>query len=310
MKSIDSLKSTFRGSVLIGEPLRNHTSFKIGGPAEIFLMPESKRDLIAALKWARQNKLPIFVIGNGTNIIVSDDGIEGVVIGFSKGFNKLEFFGNRAVVEAGVNLQGFLEEATKRNLGGLEFAWGIPGAVGGSIVMNAGSNSHFISTKVEQVTVMSYDGKEYTLSHDELKFNYRYSILQDEPLVLVEAFFVLDFKDSATIMFERDQNLKARWAKQPLNLPCAGSVFKNPPTTYAGKVIEEVGCKGMKIGDAMISEKHANFIVNLGNATASDVIALIREVRKKVYKQKDLILDLEIKLVGNFRESDTLENLK
>lgn len=310
MKSIDTLKSIFRGDVLLNEPLSKHTSFKIGGPAEIFVRPSCREDLVNVLKWSNQNNLPIFVIGNGTNIIVSDDGVEGVVINLSSGFEKMEFDGNNALVGAGVNLQNFLDEAMKKNLGGLEFAWGIPGAVGGSIVMNAGSNSHFISTKIERVFVMDYKGKEHNLNHDDLKFNYRYSMLQSEPLVLTEAFFVLDYKDGSTIMSERDRNLKARWEKQPINYPCAGSVFKNPPTTYAGKVIEEAGCKGLKIGDAMISEKHANFIVNLGKATAEDVLSLIREVQSRVYKQKDLILDLEIKFVGKFEHLGLMEKSK
>ncbi len=198
----------------------------------------------------------------------------------------------------------------KRNLGGLEFAWGIPGAIGGSIVMNAGSNSHFISTKVEYVDVMDYEGKEYKLLHDNLKFDYRYSILQIEPLILIDSLFTLDIKDSNYISMEKEMNLKARWEKQPVNYPCAGSVFKNPPTTYAGKVLEESGCKGLRVGDAMISEKHANFIVNLGSATARDVLSLIKEAQARVYKHKDLILELEIKLVGKFKEISLIERKK
>lgn len=310
MKNIDRLKEIIKGEIITNEPMSKHTSFRIGGPAEIFVKPLNKEELREVLNWAKTNKLPVFVIGNGTNIIVSDDGVEGVVIKLSEAFDEVKFSGNNALAGAGAGLQGFLEEAMKRNLGGLEFAWGIPGAIGGSIVMNAGSNSHFISTKVEYVDVMDYEGKEYKLLHDNLKFDYRYSILQIEPLILIDSLFTLDIKDSNYISMEKEMNLKARWEKQPVNYPCAGSVFKNPPTTYAGKVLEESGCKGLRIGDAMISEKHANFIVNLGSATARDVLSLIKEAQARVYKHKDLILELEIKLVGKFKEINLIERKK
>ncbi len=310
MKNIDRLKEIIKGEIITNEPMSKHTSFRIGGPAEIFVKPLNKEELREVLNWAKTNKLPVFVIGNGTNIIVSDDGVEGVVIKLSEAFDEVKFSGNNALAGAGAGLQGFLEEAMKRNLGGLEFAWGIPGAIGGSIVMNAGSNSHFISTKVEYVDVMDYEGKEYKLLHDNLKFDYRYSILQIEPLILIDSLFTLDIKDSNYISMEKEMNLKARWEKQPVNYPCAGSVFKNPPTTYAGKVLEESGCKGLRVGDAMISEKHANFIVNLGSATARDVLSLIKEAQARVYKHKDLILELEIKLVGKFKEISLIERKK
>jgi UDP-N-acetylmuramate dehydrogenase len=310
MKNVDRLKEIIKGEIITNEPMSKHTSFRIGGPAEIFVKPLNKEELREVLNWAKTNKLPVFVIGNGTNIIVSDDGVEGVVIKLSEAFDEVKFSGNNALAGAGAGLQGFLEEAMKRNLGGLEFAWGIPGAIGGSIVMNAGSNSHFISTKVEYVDVMDYEGKEYKLLHDNLKFDYRYSILQIEPLILIDSLFTLDIKDSNYISMEKEMNLKARWEKQPVNYPCAGSVFKNPPTTYAGKVLEESGCKGLRVGDAMISEKHANFIVNLGSATARDVLSLIKEAQARVYKHKDLILELEIKLVGKFKEINLIERKK
>lgn len=310
MSEIEYLKKIFRGEVFLNEPMSRHTSFKIGGPAEIFVKPQDKEDLKTVLNWANENNLPIFVLGNGTNIIVSDDGVEGVVINLSSGFDKIEFDGSMSIAGAGTNLQNFLEESLKRGLGGLEFTWGIPGAVGGSVVMNAGSNSHFISTKVESVLVMDYKGREFRIMHDGLKFDYRYSILQSEPLILLEALFNLDRREPELMLQEKDRSLKSRWERQPINYPCAGSVFKNPPTTYAGKVIEEVGCKGMRIGGAMVSEKHANFIINLGNATARDVLKLIREVQSRVYKQKDLILNLEIKLVGRFEDFGIIEGVK
>ncbi len=309
-KEIDSLKKSLRGEVLQNESMSKHTSFRIGGPAEIFVKPIDVRDLKTAIKWAKRNKLQIFVIGNGTNLIVSDEGVEGIVIKIGEAFSDVEFDNKEAFVQAGTTIQSLLEQAMKLGLGGMEFAWGIPGAVGGSIAMNAGSNSHFISTKINRVNVMDFNGKIYKLNHDDLRFDYRYSILQDEQLILTDALFTFDRKDITFMEHEKEISIKSRWENQPINYPCAGSVFKNPPTTYAGKVLEEVGCKGMQTGGAKISEKHANFIVNLGNATANDVINLIREAQYRVYKQKDLILELEVKLVGQFENVSFLERKK
>ncbi|MGB9694444.1 MAG: UDP-N-acetylmuramate dehydrogenase [Caldisericaceae bacterium] len=309
-REIDVLRSSVKGEVLTNELMSKHTSFRIGGPAEVFVKPSSTDDLKKVLEWAKRNSQNIFVMGNGTNLIVSDDGIEGVVIKMADTFANIQYDGSEAMVESGTSMQYFLEESLRKGLGGMEFAWGIPGAVGGSIVMNAGSNSHFISTKINYVDVMDFNGRKLRLSHDDLKFDYRYSVLQEEPLILLNALFTLDKKDVAMMKVERESFIKSRWEKQPIDFPCAGSVFKNPPTTYAGKVLEEVGCKGMQVGGAKISEKHANFIVNLGNATASDVLSLIKEAQQRVYKQKDLILELEIKLVGNFQTSYLLERNK
>jgi UDP-N-acetylmuramate dehydrogenase len=299
-KSIEVLTKFLQGEVFFNEPMSKHTSFKIGGPAEIFVKPFNTDDLVATLRWAKSNKVPVFVMGNGTNIIVSDSGIEGVVVKISDSFSQIAFNGNEVLAQAGVSLQHFLEESMQRNLGGMEFAWGIPGAIGGSITMNAGSNSHFVSTRVRYVNVADYNANIFRLNHDDLKFDYRYSRIQDENLILLDALFDLETKNFNDIDKERENNLKTRKEKQPINYPCAGSVFKNPPTTYAGKVLEEAGCKGLRIGDAQISDLHANFIINLGNANANDIVSLIREAQQRVYKLKDLILELEIKLVGNF----------
>jgi len=299
-KSLEVLTKSLRGEVLINELMSKHTSFKIGGEAEVFVKPFDINDLIMILKWAKSNKMPISVMGNGTNIIVADSGIEGVVVKISDSFSGMIFNGNEVLAQAGVSLQILLEEGMKRNLGGMGFAWGIPGVVGGSVVMNAGSNSHFLSTRVKYVNVVDYNGMIFRLSHDELKFDYRYSRIQDENLILLDALFDFETKNFEDIEKEREINIRIRREKQPVNYPCAGSVFKNPPTTYAGRVLEEAGCKGLRIGDAQISEIHANFIVNLGNATAHDIVSLIKEAQIRVYKLKDLMLELEIKLMGNF----------
>ena len=300
-KSIDKLRELVQGEVIENEPMANHTSFHIGGPAEVFCRPRSIEDIRNIIEWARRNRLPIFTMGNGTNLLVSDEGIRGVVIQISSTMKEIQFDKNRVFVQGGLSIQELIDKSMKRGLGGIEFASNIPGTVGGSIAMNAGSNSYFLSKYVKYVDVIGLNGKKIRMFHDDLKFNYRYSILQDEPLILLEAVFALEEKDPIKIKEEIEKFKSIRKKRQPIDYPCAGSIFKNPPTTYAGKVLEETGCKGMRIGDAVVSDMHANFIINLGNATASDVMNLIRKVQQQVYRKKDLKLELEIKTIGNFR---------
>ena len=299
-ESIDQLRELIKGEVLLGEPMYKHTSFRIGGPAEIFCKPLDDNDVRNILVWARKNKQPVTPVGNGTNLLVSDQGIPGVVIQISTGISGITFNGNSIFVKSGSTVKGLINSAMGKGLGGIEFAWGIPGTIGGSIVMNAGTNSHFLSKFVKYVNVLDFAGKRYRLNHDDLKFDYRYSILQDEPLILIEALFSLEKADRSKIKKIISEVSEKRKGRQPSEYPCAGSIFKNPPTTYAGKVLEEANCKGMRIGDAMVSELHSNFIVNLGHATANDVLTLIRKSQEKVYRKKDLILELEVKLIGHF----------
>lgn len=300
-KSIDKLRELVQGEVIENEPMANHTSFHIGGPAEVFCKPKSLEDIKNIIKWARRSRLPIFTIGNGTNLLVSDKGINGLVIQISSTMKDIQFDKNIVFVQGGLSIQELIDKSMKRGLGGIEFASNIPGTVGGSIAMNAGSNSYFLSKYVKYVDVIGLNGKKIRMFHDDLKFNYRYSILQDEPLILLDALFALEERDPIEIKEEIEKFKSMRKKRQPIDYPCAGSIFKNPPTTYAGKVLEETGCKGMRMGDAVVSDMHANFIVNLGNATASDVMSLIRRVQQQVYRKKDLKLELEIKTIGDFR---------
>ncbi len=298
--SIEQLKELVKGEVLLDESMYKHTSFRIGGSAEIFCKPADAQDIKNVLVWAKKNKQPVTPIGNGTNLLASDQGIEGVVIQISNNMSGVKLNGENALVNGGSTIEGLINSAMKKGLGGIEFAWGIPGTIGGSVVMNAGTNSYFLSKFVRYVDVMDLSGKQYKLNHDDMKFDYRYSILQDEPLILLDAFFALKKMEPSDIKSSIDEASQARRVRQPFRYPCAGSIFKNPPAMYAGKVLEEVKCKGMRVGDAMVSDLHANFIVNLGKATANDVLSLIRKAQERVYRKKDLILDLEIKLVGKF----------
>ena len=299
-KSIEQLKELIKGDVLLDEPMFKHTSFRIGGPAEIFCKPKDEEDIKNILIWAKRNKKPVIPVGNGTNLLVSDHGISGVVVQVSNSMNGMMFDGESVIVKSGSTIRELINSAMAKGLGGVEFAWGIPGTVGGSIVMNAGTNSHFLSKFVKYVNVVDFSGKQYRLNHDDLKFDYRYSILQDEPLILIDALFNLESMEVSKIKRAIEEASEKRKNRQPSEYPCAGSIFKNPPTTYAGKVLEESNCKGMRVGDAMVSDLHANFIINLGHATANDVLTLIRKAQERVYREKDLILELEIKLLGNF----------
>ncbi len=298
--SIEQLKELIKGEVLLDEAMYKHTSFRIGGSAEIFCKPIDAEDIKNILVWAKKNKQPVTPIGNGTNLLVSDQGVEGVVIQVSNSINGVELDGENALVKGGSTVRELIGVAMEKGFGGIEFAWGIPGTIGGSVVMNAGTNSHFLSKFVKYIDVIDLTGKQYKLGHDSIKFDYRYSILQDEPLILLDAFFTLEKMELSEIKEGIDKTSQKRRGKQPSEYPCAGSIFKNPPTTYAGKVLEEAKCKGMRVGDAMVSDLHSNFIVNLGQATANDVLTLIRKAQERVYKNKDLILDLEIKLIGKF----------
>lgn len=300
-RSIDKLREVVKGEVIENEPMANHTSFHIGGPAQIFCKPENFEDIKNIIEWAKGNKLPVIALGNGTNLLVSDNGIGGVVIQIGNKMKNVQFDRNTVLTQGGISLQELINKSMEKGLGGIEFAAKIPGVVGGSVVMNAGSNSHFISKFIKYVTVIGMDGKIYKLYHDDLKFNYRYSVLQNEPLILLDAFLVLENQDPAEIRKKIEIFSKIKKENQPIDYPCAGSIFKNPPTTYAGKVLEETNCKGLRVGDAMISDMHANFIINLGKATASDVIHLIRKAQQQVHRKKDLVLELEIKLAGDFR---------
>ncbi len=300
VKSIDRLKDSVKGIVLTNEPMSRHTSFHIGGPAEIFCIPSDEEDIRNILLWAKKNRLPVTPIGNGTNLLVSDDGIEGITIKISDQFSGVSFDNNYVLVKAGSTVKGVIGAAMAHGLGGMEFAWGIPGVIGGSVAMNAGTNSHFLSRFVKKAHVIDLNGKEYRLLHDELKFDYRHSLLQEEPLILLDVQLELVEEGVEKIKKHVKEAAEKRKGRQPIEYPCAGSVFKNPPTTYAGKVLEEAQCKGLRVGDAMISELHANFIINLGHATASDVLKLIRIAQERVYRKKDLILDLEVKLIGKF----------
>lgn len=293
-----SLENKIQGRVRYSEPLQNHTTWQIGGPADVLVEPASREDLAAVLAFVQREALPLAVIGNGSNLLVSDSGFRGVVIKIGEALGRVNLDGERIFAEAGAKLGRVTAVAQAAGLGGLEFAVGIPATLGGAVVMNAGANGAAMADVVERVTVVDYGGNERVLQHAEIGFGYRRSRLQELKAIAVEIVLRLTPDDPREIRRRSEEYLRRRRMTQPLEYPSAGSVFKNPPGDAAGRLIELAGAKGLRIGDAMVSERHANFIVNLGNARARDVLALIGRVREMVREKFGVMLELEVKVLG------------
>ncbi|MCM8796169.1 MAG: UDP-N-acetylmuramate dehydrogenase [Candidatus Omnitrophica bacterium] len=283
-------------------PLDKYTTFKIGGPAKYFLEPKNTEELIRAVKLlkrypprAKGGKLPILILGSGSNILVMDKGIEAVVIHLNSAyFKKISLKkGQRLQVGSGARLSRILSFSRRHNLSGLEFLAGIPGTLGGAIMMNAGIPDKTIADRIENVTVMDYNGRIKTLAKKEIKFTYRSSNLSK--YIILSATLKLS-KDKNSVKEKIKYYLKKRYLTQDLMYPSAGCIFKNPPGESAGRLIDLCGLKGKRIHDACISKRHANFILNLGKARAKDVLRLIRLVKKKVKKKFHINLEPEIKI--------------
>ncbi len=289
------------------EPLKEYTSFRIGGPADLFLLPHTCRALKEAATSIRRQNLPFLILGKGSNVIISDQGIRGIVIYTGK-LNKAQIKGNRATAETGITLSALANKAMKAGLKGLEFASGIPGSLGGALYMNAGAYGGEIKDIVEKVEVFDYAGQETTLTNKDLGFSYRYSILQERELIALRATLLLKPGNPTEIKNKMAELNRKRREKQPLEYPSAGSMFKRPENYYSGPLIEQAGMKGATIGDAQVSHKHAGFIINLGNATANDVIRLITKVQEKVYKTSGVKLEVEPKFIGEFSDESELGN--
>ncbi|MDD5382893.1 MAG: UDP-N-acetylmuramate dehydrogenase [Candidatus Margulisbacteria bacterium] len=283
--------------LLRNEPLKKHTSFRIGGPADYFCIPRNMAELKDALVFARERGLGTVIIGAGTNLLVLDQGFRGVVVKLAGGLNWIRVNGGRIEVGAGVHIAKLLQVLGNKKLGGLEFLAGIPGTVGGAIVMNAGAWGKEIADYVEQVLVIDRAGRQKILKRRVLGFGYRRSRLQGSRWILAQVVLKLRKKKRGLIRRKVRENLIKRKAAQPLGIPNCGSVFKNPKGDFAGRLIQEAGCKGMRIGDAQVSAKHANFIVNLGDARARDVIKLMTSVQKKVKDRFKIRLEPEIKIM-------------
>ena len=286
-----------KGSVLCMESMQKHTSWRIGGPAEIMVLPASADDIGQCLQFARERHIPLTVMGNGSNLLVKDNGIRGIVLKISRGFNKIVVSGPNITADAGALVPLVAKKAAEAGLSGLEFAAGIPASIGGAVIMNAGAHGQGIDEVIREVTVLTPAGEMLVLKKEDIGFRYRKSGI-DKNLIILQADFVLTPGDPLEIRAKNETNLIKRRRSQPLEYPSAGSVFANPPGQWAGWLIEQVGGKGMRVGDALVSEKHANFIVNVGRATAEDVLQLIAQIKQKVFEKFNIELKLEVQVVG------------
>lgn len=280
------------------EPLKNHTSIRIGGPADVFCSPGNIEDLKKVISISKEYNIPFLVLGNGTNLLILDNGIRGLVINLNKGFKKTIFSDKIVKVGAGVSLVYLSKIALNRELSGLEFACNIPGTLGGAIINNAGFKGNFIAGVVQNVTFLTGENKIERTSKSNLNFNYRESNLKGKSVIILEATLQLKKGNKEEIESKIKENIKIRETKQPLHKLNAGSIFKNPPGYYAGELIEKVGAKGLSRGKAEVSTRHANFIINNGGASARDILYLIEEIEKRVKKNFGIKLEREIEILG------------
>ena len=286
--------------VLEQEPMARHTTFRIGGPADYFVELGSIEQIRAAIQVCREENLPWFVLGRGSNLLVSDKGYRGVILSIYKDFQKTEIQGETVTVQAGVLLTTLSGKVLDASLTGLEFASGIPGTIGGAVVMNAGAYGGEMKDIVRKVTVLDQDGEVRTLTCGEMQFGYRTSLAKKKGYIVLGAELTLKQGEKEKIR-EEMQTLKAkRIEKQPLEFPSAGSTFKRPEGYFAGKLIMDAGLRGAAVGGAQVSEKHCGFVVNTGNATAADVRELMRQVQGKVQEQFGVRLEPEVRFLGEF----------
>lgn len=292
------LSNDFKGRILFDVPMKSYTSFKIGGSADVMAFPVNENELMDVIQFASLKGFPVFVLGRGTNLLVRDNGIRGVVINLADGFKDVSWIGDdEAFVGAGVGIIEMVNLCRGRDLAGLEFAAGIPGTIGGAIYMNAGAYNGEMKDIVESVDAVDLNGQKHGFDKTSLKFSYRKCELPQD-IIITKAHLKFKKDNPAEIKNRINEFKERRKTTQSITLPNAGSIFKNPPGLSAGRLIDEVGLKGIKYGGAQVSEVHGNCIVNLGNAKAMDVLTLIAMVRDEVFRVKCILLETEIKVVG------------
>lgn len=279
------------------EPMKNHTSFKVGGPVDILVTPVETHQVIKVIELFKKNNMPFFIMGNGSNLIVRDGGYRGAIIKLTA-MDRIVVEGTRVISMAGAYLSNVALEALKYNLKGMEFASGIPGTVGGAVTMNAGAYGGEMKDIIEYAKVIDYEGNIVQLSRDELELSYRSSIIQRKNYIVLEAAFALQEGEHSEIKGLMEELNRKRVEKQPLNYPSAGSTFKRPEGYFAGKLIEDSGLRGFAHGGAMVSDKHCGFIINYNEASASDVLGLIKKVQEIVKEKYNVSLETEVKIIG------------
>ena len=284
------------------EPMKKHTTFRIGGPADVFIAPETEEGICEAVRLCREAGMPLYIIGNGSNLLVSDRGFRGVILQIFRNHSELSFDGELVTAQSGILLSTLARQALARGLSGLEFASGIPGTLGGAVMMNAGAYGGEMKDVLQWARVLTREGEIRKLGTEELAMGYRTSIVEKKQYIVLEACLRLYEKDPQHILARMEELKEQRVSKQPLDIPSAGSTFKRPEEYFAGKLIMDAGLRGYACGGAQVSEKHCGFVVNRGDALAADVRRLIREVRGIVYEKYGVMLEPEIRMVGEFEE--------
>lgn len=286
--------------ILEEEPMKKHTTFRIGGPAEYLILPQTTEEIADVIKLCRQEEIPWYIVGNGSNLLVADEGVHGVVIQLLRNFNQIQVEGCQIRMQAGAQNAAVAKRALDASLTGFEFAAGIPGTIGGAVVMNAGAYGGEMKDILKEVTVLDPNGMIRTIPAEELELGYRTSIIARKGYVVLEAVIVLKTGDPKEIKAAMDELKEKRVTKQPLEYPSAGSTFKRPEGYFAGKLIMDAGLRGFSVGGAQISEKHCGFVINKGNATAKDVTELMDETKKIVMEKFGVALEPEVKRLGQF----------
>lgn len=286
--------------VLCDEPMKKHTTFRVGGNADYFVMPKTVQEVKEVVMLCKEYKKDYYVIGNGSNLLVSDAGYHGVIIQIYQEMNQIQVEGTTVKVQAGALLSKIGNVALKEELTGFEFAAGIPGTVGGAVVMNAGAYGGETKDILKSATVLTQEGDVLTLYNEELELGYRTSVIAKKGYIVLEAEYELAKGETSVIRATMDDLKNRRVTKQPLEYPSAGSTFKRPEGYFAGKLIQDAGLRGYQVGGAMVSDKHCGFVINTGDATASDVWQLIGQISDKVYEKFGVRLEPEVKVLGEF----------
>lgn len=288
-----------QGIVKIDEPMKKHTNFKIGGNADVFVIAKNIEEIKCVIKFSKENNIPLTILGNGSNVLVSDKGIRGIVLQIGLKEIKVEKHENALIeVDAGAMLGALAQILLKQSISGFEFAAGIPGSIGGAIRMNAGAYGGEMKDIVKNVTVLNEKGEINVLTNEECEFSYRHSRFTNSKEIVIKATLELPFGNGNEIKAKMDEYAQSRKEKQPLNLPSAGSTFKRGADFITAKLIDECGLKGYTSGDAQVSTLHAGFVVNLGNATAQDVLNVVNHVKQVVLEKTGKQIELEIELLG------------
>ena len=287
-----------KGTVLTEEPMRMHTSFQIGGPAEIFVQPATGDEVRQAICLAKEEQIPFFVVGNGSNLLVSDDGFRGMIVQIGRNLQEISVEDNVIYAQAGALLSRVARTALEHGLTGMEFAAGIPGSLGGAGDMNAGAYGGEMKDILKDVEVLTPDGEIKILSLEELDLSYRHSCIFEKDYIVLSVHLQLEQGDTTVIRNRMDELARARREKQPLEYPSAGSTFKRPEGYFAGALIQDAGLKGYTVGGAQVSEKHSGFVINRGGATAEEVLFLIKQVQKKVKSRFGVTMEPEVRMVG------------